>query len=230
MISRRSLIRGLGAVAGAAALPSAAMSELYYNVSERRWEDIDLKRRQYLRKEPPARFKRRSVLISTKEAPGTIIIDTDDKHLFLIETPNRAIRYGLGVGRDGFGWGGVVKVGRKEEWPTWTPPPEMRARERAEGRILPASMPGGPENPLGARAMYLFKGNQDTLYRIHGTNQPWSIGQNLSSGCFRMMNKDVEDLYRRVGIGTKVIVIGPGQSAARYLAEASNPLEFLFGG
>ncbi len=121
------------------------MAEQYYNVAERKWEDIDLKRRQYLRKEPPARFQRRSVFISTKEEPGTIIIHSDAKYLYLIQSPNRAIRYGLGVGRDGFGWGGIVKIGRKEEWPTWTPPPEMRAREAANGHILPVSMPGTRE-------------------------------------------------------------------------------------
>ena len=229
MISRRTLLKGLG---GAAVLPFAgiARAELVYNTAERKWEDIDLRRRQYLRSDPPARFHRRSVLISTKESPGTIIIDTDSKYLYLVTSQNKAIRYGLGVGRDGFGWGGVVKVGRKEEWPIWTPPAEMRAREAANGHFLPASMPGGVENPLGARAMYLFRGSEDTMFRIHGTNQPWSIGLNLSSGCFRMMNKDVEDLYSRVAIGTKVIVIGPGESAARHLAEATNPLAFLFGG
>jgi lipoprotein-anchoring transpeptidase ErfK/SrfK len=228
MISRRFLLTGLAAAA-LFPISGTARAELVYNAAEHKWEDIDLKRRQYLRSSPPARFSRRSVLISTKETPGTIVIDTDSKFLYLVTSQNQAIRYGLGVGREGFGWGGTVKVGRKEEWPVWTPPAEMRAREAAVGHKLPLSMPGGPENPLGARAMYLFKGSADTMFRIHGTNQPWSIGQNLSSGCFRMMNKDVEDLYRRVNIGTKVIVIGPGQSASRYVAEASNPIAFLFG-
>jgi lipoprotein-anchoring transpeptidase ErfK/SrfK len=227
MISRRFLLTGLAAAA-IAPVAGTARAEQVYNAAERRWEEVDLKRRQYLRN-PPARFSRRSVLISTKETPGTIVIDTDSKFLYLVTAPNQAIRYGLGVGREGFGWGGVVKIGRKEEWPTWTPPPEMRVREAAAGHHLPASMPGGIDNPLGARAMYLFKGSADSMYRIHGTNQPWSIGQNLSSGCFRMLNKDVEDLYRRVPVGTKVIVVGPGQSAARHLAEASNPIAFLFG-
>ena len=214
----------------AAAAATPARAERVFNTMERRWEEVDPKRRLYLRQNPPAKFRRRTVMINTREAPGTIIVDTDSKYLYLVTSPNRAIRYGIGVGREGFGWGGTVKVARKEEWPTWTPPPEMRAREAREGRILPVSMKGGPDNPLGARALYLFRGNQDTMYRIHGTNQPWSIGQNLSSGCFRMMNSDVEDLYARASIGTKVIVVGPGEKAQKYLFELGNPLSAIFGG
>ncbi|MCG5484402.1 MAG: L,D-transpeptidase [Sinorhizobium meliloti] len=161
-------------------------------------------------KKPPQRYWRTKVRFRTDEAPGTIIVDTNSKYLYYIDGPNRATRYGIGVGRDGFGWSGVVKVGRKAEWPSWTPPAEMRARERANGRILPITQPGGIDNPLGARALYLYKGGRDTIFRIHGTNQPWTIGQNMSSGCIRMMNEDVEHLYERAGIGTKVVVIGPG--------------------
>jgi lipoprotein-anchoring transpeptidase ErfK/SrfK len=161
-------------------------------------------------KEVPGKFQRRNVRFSTSEAPGTIIVDTNNKFLYFVDGENRATRYGIGVGREGFGWSGEVSIGRKSEWPTWTPPPEMRAREAREGIKLPAVMPGGPQNPLGARAMYLYKGGRDTIFRIHGTNQPWSIGLNLSSGCIRMMNKDVEHLYARAPVGTKVIVIGPG--------------------
>jgi lipoprotein-anchoring transpeptidase ErfK/SrfK len=233
MTSRRSLLKGIGAGLACAAispLAGPASAEMVYNAMERKWEDVDLQSRQYQRKNPPARFRRQSVFIATNEAPGTIIIDSDKKFLYYVASPNRAIRYGIGVGREGFGWGGVVKIGRKEEWPTWTPPAEMRAREKANGHILPASMKGGLDNPLGARAMYLFKGNADTMYRIHGTNQPWSIGLNLSSGCFRMLNKDVEDLYARANIGSKVIVVGPGESAARHLNTLSNPLATIFGG
>ncbi|KGD86171.1 L,D-transpeptidase [Rhizobium sp. YS-1r] len=162
------------------------------------------------RKELPEKYKRRVVRFSTTERPGTIIVDTNNKFLYYIEGPNRATRYGIGVGRDGFGWSGVVNVGRKAEWPSWTPPAEMRARERRAGRILPAVQEGGIDNPLGARALYLYKGGRDTIFRIHGTNQPWTIGLNMSSGCIRMMNKDVEHLYARADIGTRVIVIGPG--------------------
>ncbi|MDX0426794.1 L,D-transpeptidase family protein [Sinorhizobium medicae] len=161
-------------------------------------------------KKPPQRYWRTKVRFRTDEAPGTIIVDTNSKYLYYIDGRNRATRYGIGVGRDGFGWSGVVKVGRKAEWPSWTPPAEMRVRERAKGRILPITQPGGIDNPLGARALYLYKGGRDTIFRIHGTNQPWTIGQNMSSGCIRMMNEDVEHLYERAGIGTKVIVIGPG--------------------
>ncbi|WP_457582404.1 L,D-transpeptidase [Ensifer canadensis] len=161
-------------------------------------------------KKPPKQFWRTKVRFSTDEAPGTIIVDTNNKFLYYIDGPNRATRYGIGVGREGFGWSGVVKVGRKAEWPTWTPPEEMRRREAAKGRILPVTQEGGIDNPLGARAMYLYKGGRDTIFRIHGTNQPWTIGQNMSSGCIRMMNDDVEHLYDRADIGTKVIVIGPG--------------------
>ncbi|HEV7319851.1 MAG TPA: L,D-transpeptidase [Ensifer sp.] len=164
-------------------------------------------------KKPAKQFWRTKVRFRTDEAPGTIIVDTNNKFLYYIDGPNRATRYGIGVGRDGFGWSGVVKVGRKAEWPTWTPPAEMRRREAAKGRILPVTQEGGIDNPLGARAMYLYKGGRDTIFRIHGTNQPWTIGQNMSSGCIRMMNDDVEHLYDRADVGTKVIVIGPGSKA-----------------
>ncbi|OCP04827.1 MULTISPECIES: L,D-transpeptidase [unclassified Ensifer] len=161
-------------------------------------------------KKPAKQYWRTKVRFRTDEAPGTIIVDTNNKFLYYIDGPNRATRYGIGVGRDGFGWSGVVKVGRKAEWPAWTPPAEMRRREAAKGRILPVTQEGGIDNPLGARAMYLYKGGRDTIFRIHGTNQPWTIGQNMSSGCIRMMNDDVEHLYDRADVGTKVIVIGPG--------------------
>lgn len=159
------------------------------------------------RKEVPEKFKRKVVRLTTDEKPGTIIIDTNNKFLYYVEGNNRATRYGVGVGREGFGWSGVVKIGRKAEWPEWRPPAEMRRREAAKGHILPVVQEGGPDNPLGARAMYLYKGGRDTIFRIHGTNQPWTIGQSVSSGCIRMRNEDVMDLYERVGVGTKVIVI-----------------------
>lgn len=138
-----------------------------------------------------------------KHAPGTIVIDTSARFLYLVEEDGLARRYGVGVGREGFEWSGVEKVTRKAEWPEWRPPEQMRERERKKGRELPVVMAGGPDNPLGARALYLG----GTLYRIHGTNQPWSIGQALSSGCIRMRNEDVIDLYERVKVGTKVVVL-----------------------
>ena len=154
----------------------------------------------------PSQYQRQRVRFPTNEKAGTIVIDANNKFLYLVEGNGTAMRYGVGVGRVGFGWHGTVKIGRKAEWPTWTPPPEMRARERKKGRILPVSMEGGPQNPLGARAMYLYDGGRDTMYRIHGTSEPWTIGHNVSSGCIRMVNADVSDLYERAPIGTKVIV------------------------
>ena len=145
---------------------------------------------------------RRKVINFDGYSVGTIVIDTSDRRLYHVIKPGRAMAYGVGVGRQGFTWTGRHRITRKAEWPGWTPPASMRARERAKGRILPAYMEGGPNNPLGARALYIGS----TLYRIHGTNQPWTIGMAVSSGCIRMRNEDVMDLYTRVGVGTKVIV------------------------
>jgi lipoprotein-anchoring transpeptidase ErfK/SrfK len=143
------------------------------------------------------------VAYSGTEKPGTIIIDTVQNFLFLVEEGGKARRYGVGTGKPGFEWAGTHKITQKRQWPDWRPPAEMRARERAKGRHLPVHMAGGSENPLGARALYLGS----TLYRIHGTNQPWTIGQAVSSGCIRMRNEDVVELYERVGVGTKVVVM-----------------------
>jgi lipoprotein-anchoring transpeptidase ErfK/SrfK len=143
-------------------------------------------------------FRKQAVYYRTTEPPGTIIISTAERHLYLVQPGGRALRYGIGVGRDGFQWQGLLNITKKAEWPDWTPPPEMIARQP----YLPRFMAGGPGNPLGARAMYLGA----TVYRIHGTNQPWTIGTAISSGCFRLVNADVSDLYERVPVGTKVIV------------------------
>ena len=148
--------------------------------------------------ELPARLKRQVVSYASREAPGTVIIDTPNTYLYYVLGGGRAIRYGIGVGRDGFTWQGLVNITRKAEWPDWTPPPEMIARQP----YLPRFMAGGPGNPLGARAMYLGT----TVYRIHGTNRPDTIGTAVSSGCFRLVNADVADLYDRVPVGTKVII------------------------
>jgi lipoprotein-anchoring transpeptidase ErfK/SrfK len=155
----------------------------------------------------PRQYARTVVRYSSKEAPGTIIIDPREHYLYFLLGDGKAIRYGVGVGREGFGWHGTVRVGRKAEWPPWTPPPEMVVRERKKGIILPARMEGGIRNPLGARALYLYNGAGDTAYRIHGSNEPWTIGRDVSSGCFRMINKDVIDLYKRTQVGAKVIVL-----------------------
>ena len=149
--------------------------------------------------ETPARFRRQVVNYATREAPGTVIIDTSNTYLYYVLGGGQAIRYGIGVGRDGFTWSGTQSITKEAEWPDWTPPPEMIARQP----YLPRQMAGGPGNPLGARAMYLG----GTVYRIHGTNAPQSIGTRVSSGCIRLTNEDVSDLYSRVNVGTKVIVL-----------------------
>ena len=143
-------------------------------------------------------YEKQEVFFRTSEAPGTVVIDTAERFLYVVQGGNRALRYGIGVGRDGFQWSGLQRVSRKEEWPDWRPPPEMIERQP----YLPRFMAGGPGNPLGARALYLGK----TVYRIHGTNQPETIGHAVSSGCFRLVNEDVIDLYDRVPVGTKVII------------------------
>jgi lipoprotein-anchoring transpeptidase ErfK/SrfK len=145
------------------------------------------------------RFRRQMVSYNSNEAPGTIVIDTPNTYLYYVLGGGRAIRYGIGVGREGFTWAGVQSIARKQEWPDWHPPVEMIARQP----YLPRMMAGGPGNPLGARAMYL--GN--SLYRIHGTNAPDTIGQRVSSGCIRLTNEDVTDLFNRVTVGTKVVVL-----------------------
>jgi lipoprotein-anchoring transpeptidase ErfK/SrfK len=142
--------------------------------------------------------------------PGMIVIDPHAHFLYLVFENGSAIRYGVGVGREGFSWSGDATIQAKREWPKWHPPKEMQARD-PEAAKWPDGMPGGPGNPLGARAMYLYQGKVDTLYRIHGTTQPWSIGKSLSSGCIRMMNQDIIDLYQRVPIGTRVRVLGTAQ-------------------
>ena len=151
------------------------------------------------RREVDPKFTKQVVQYTGNEKPGTIIIDTPNRFLFLVQGDGTAVRYGIGVGKPGFTWAGVKNITAKKEWPDWVPPPEMLQRRPD----LPSWMAGGPDNPLGARAMYLGS----TLYRIHGSNEPWTIGQNVSSGCIRMRNEDVMDLYDRVKVGTKVVVM-----------------------
>jgi lipoprotein-anchoring transpeptidase ErfK/SrfK len=143
-------------------------------------------------------LRRQVVYFRSNEAPGTIIVHTSERFLYVVMPNNRALRYGIGVGREGFQWAGLVKITRKAEWPDWTPPPEMIERQP----YLPRFMAGGPGNPMGARALYLGA----TIYRLHGTNQPETIGHAVSSGCFRLVNGDIIDLYDRTPVGTKVIV------------------------
>lgn len=160
-------------------------------------------------------FERTEIAYSTTEAPGTVIVDPVHRYLYLVEAGGRAIRYGVGVGKAGFGWVGEAEIRYKQEWPKWFPPMEMIARRKdlrafADGK----GAPGGPGNPLGVRAMYLYLGKRDTLFRIHGTTEPESIGTQASSGCIRMINQDAIDLYDRVPLGTKVVVLAsPGAKA-----------------
>ncbi len=160
----------------------------------------------------PEEFWRTDVPYISSEAAGTILIDTHAHHLYFIQGGGRATRYGVGVGKEGFAWSGVANINSKQEWPDWYPPPEMIARDpsiRSRVGKLPSGIgvPGGPGNPLGARAMYLWQGNKDTLFRIHGTLEPGTIGRNVSSGCIRMVNQDAIDLYSRVAVGTTVKVV-----------------------
>jgi lipoprotein-anchoring transpeptidase ErfK/SrfK len=151
-------------------------------------------------------FLRHEVSYYGPEDPGTVVVDTDRHYLYYVEEDGLAIRYGIGVGREGFGWSGVATIARKARWPSWHPPVEMQARD-PKARKWAGGMPGGPDNPLGARAHYLYQDGRDTLYRIHGTAEPWTIGTNVSSGCIRMINQDVIDLFDRVPSGTTVEVL-----------------------
>ena len=151
--------------------------------------------------EDDPRFGRYVIDDPTGEAPGTIVVDTKERQLYLVQPNRKAIRYGVAVGDEAYGWTGTANIARKAEWPDWNPPAEMKARWPHVQYTK-----GGPDNPLGARALYLYEGNKDTLYRIHGTNEPEKIGHAVSSGCIRMRNIDVIDLYNRVGVNAKVVV------------------------
>lgn len=164
-------------------------------------------------------FLRRTVAYDGEHAPGTIVVDPQARYLYLVQDDGTAIRYGVGVGRAGFSWSGSATIKDKQEWPDWYPPKEMFARQpelMEQMGELPGGpgMPGGPGNPLGARALYLWQGNKDTLYRIHGTFEPWTIGTNVSSGCIRMINQDAIDLYNRTPVGTKVAVLEPSATSS----------------
>jgi lipoprotein-anchoring transpeptidase ErfK/SrfK len=157
----------------------------------------------------PESYRRHFVDYSRNEAPGSILVDTDARYLYYVLPGGKAIRYGVAVGEEAMAFSGVAKVGRMAEWPDWIPTPEIQARLGP----YPPRVPGGADNPLGARALYLYEGNKDTLYRIHGTNQPEYIGQAISSGCIRMTNEDVIDLFDRVKPGATVVVLAPRQNA-----------------
>jgi lipoprotein-anchoring transpeptidase ErfK/SrfK len=163
----------------------------------------------YAQASVPEQYLRHIVDYSRKEQPGTILVDTNSRYLYYVLPQGKAIRYGVAVGEEAMAFSGVAQVGRMAEWPDWIPTPEIQARLGP----YPSRVHGGPANPLGARALYLYAGNKDTLYRIHGTNQPEYIGQAISSGCIRMRNEDVIDLFDRVKLGSTVVVLPPGRNA-----------------
>ena len=207
---RRYVVTAVILVVGATAAHSVQTQ--IYNPETGSWENYDPQRAlSYYQRHgrTPEQFQRQIVPFRTAEAPGTIVIDGDKHFLYLVLPDFQAVRYGVGVGREGFGWAGVVRVGRKAEWPRWTPPAEMVARDPKAAQFADG-MPGGPDNPLGARALYLYEGSRDTIFRIHGTIEPWSIGLNVSSGCIRLNNDDIIDLYERVSVDAKVIVLMQG--------------------
>jgi len=160
----------------------------------------------------PVDYQRHIVDYPRKEVAGTVVIDTDNKFLYYVLPDSKAIRYGVTVGEEALAWSGVAKVGHKEEWPSWVPTAEIKQRIKG----TPNFVGPGPHNPMGARALYLYQGNKDTLYRIHGTNQPEYIGQAISSGCIRMTNEDVIDLFGRVKVGAVVVVLAPSQNVTPY--------------
>jgi len=174
-----------------------------------------LARAPYAQVRIPEPFQRHIVDYHRREAPGTIVIDTDNRYLYLVQADHKAIRYGVTVGEEAQGWSGVAKIGNMTEWPSWTPTPGEHQRLGP----LPAFVPGGPQNPMGARALYLYANGKDTLFRIHGTNQPEYIGEAISSGCIRLTNEDVIDLYARVKIGSPVVVLAPGHGDSPYSAK-----------
>ena len=198
LVISASLMMAVVSVEGYAA--RKVIGQKYYDYSSNTWKVWSGYGANYRSDKSP--IPKRTVRFKEKYSKGTIIIDTSERRLYYTLGNGRALKYGIGVGRQGFTWSGTNKVSRKAEWPSWSPPAVMIRREARKGRKLKSYYAGGPNNPLGARAMYIGS----TIYRIHGTNQPWTIGQAMSSGCIRMANDDVRDLYKRAGVGTRVIV------------------------
>ncbi len=201
MISRRAVLTGVSA-----ALFSAPLAVSARAVGS---EDDPFPLPPFNYSKLPEAFRPTVVNYTGRQWPGTIIVDTRARQLYLVLQGGKAVRWGCAVGKDGFRWAGLADVGRKVMWPRWTPPRDMIARSPEKAKWA-NGMPGGPDNPLGARALYLFQNGNDTLYRIHGTTDPMSIGHNASSGCIRMINQDVIELYRRAPIGTRVVVLAEG--------------------
>jgi lipoprotein-anchoring transpeptidase ErfK/SrfK len=207
MVLRRSalFLMGLAGLLLGGCMPSTVELASEANMTAR--DKLLLAHTPYAKATIPEQYLRHIVEYRRKEAPGTVLVDTDARFLYYVLPGGKAIRYGVAVGEEALAWSGVARVGRKTEWPDWIPTAEIQARLGP----YPARVPGGPANPLGARGIYLFQGDKDTLYRIHGTNQPEYIGQAISSGCIRMTNEDVIELYNRVRMGATVIVLAPGQ-------------------
>lgn len=201
MLSRRAVITGAAAGLLAAPLSNAAFAQSS--------DDDPYPLPPFNYSKLPEAFRPAVVDYTGRQWPGTIIVDTPNRQLYLVLQGGKAMRWGCAVGKDGFRWAGLADVGRKVMWPRWTPPKEMIARHPEKAKWA-NGMPGGPDNPLGARALYLFQNGNDTLFRIHGTTEPMSIGHNASSGCIRMINQDVVELYRRVPIGSRVVVLAEG--------------------
>jgi len=200
-MNRRQILFGAAALMVPAVPALADTRQVRYNFNQSVGSALDKKTKSGYR-------GKKTVSYSTTEAPGTIVVNTRQRALYFVLNNGKAIRYGVGVGRQGFSWKGAAHIRRKAKWPAWYPPEEMRKRElKQNGRKLPEMMPGGIKNPLGARALYLFQGQKDTLYRIHGTNDPSSIGFAQSSGCIRLLNSEIVDLFQRVNIGAKVVVV-----------------------
>lgn len=195
MIKLKTVVAaGLAALLAISTIAPASAARIY-NPDTNTWEDASTVAARGRR---GSSIKREVVAYQGKYKPGTIVVETSERRLYLVLEDGKAMKYGIGVGRDGFRWSGTHRISRKAEWPGWTPPAAMRKRVPD----LPAYMPGGPNNPLGARALYIGS----TLYRIHGTSEPWTIGQAVSSGCIRLTNEDVTDLYERVRVGALVVV------------------------
>ena len=207
---RKYSLRVALAVLGLGVLVSGCMQSTIEPASEANFTPRDKKllaAAPYERAAIPEPYRRHIVDYHRREAAGTILIDTDARYLYYVLPDRKAIRYGVTVGEEALAFSGVAKIGRMTEWPSWTPTPEIKQRMHVPNFVGP-----GPQNPMGARALYLYEGNKDTIYRIHGTNQPEYIGAAISSGCIRMTNEDVIDLYNRVKIGTPVIVLAPTRS------------------
>lgn len=217
-LSRRAVLAGLLLATVPGCMRTTGGGSVDY-AQMRRWNAIygPLTNEPYaipavsLREISPAYLRQRGPY-ATSEPPGTIVVDPSAKYLYLVQGNGEAWRYGIGVGREGYSWSGSAIIGAKKKWPTWTPPVEMIAREPELGEFIDG-MPPGLENPLGARALYLHEDGRDTLYRLHGTAQTGSIGRAVSSGCIRLLNHDIIDLYERVGPGTRVVVLGAGVQA-----------------